>query len=210
VTAALFDFDGIIADTEPLSWAAWRQVLASSGYAIVDEDIAACTGTNSQDTYAYFSGKTALPPFREVVDAVDELRHRSYETDLFAYPDAVAAIQELSMVGVPMAVATSSSRRNLDRKLEVLELTGFFAATVAGDEVARGKPAPDLYAAAVVALGARPRDCLAIEDSEIGADAASAAGVPVMVVDRGLVTVTRYPVVPRIEADLVLRLLGLT
>jgi HAD superfamily hydrolase (TIGR01509 family) len=185
-------------------------VLASSGYAIVDEDIAACTGTNSQDTYAYFSGKAALPPFREVVDAVDELRHRSYDTDLFAYPDAVAALQELSMVGVPMAVATSSSRRNLDRKLEVLELTEYFAATVAGDEVARGKPAPDLYAAAVAALGARPRDCLAIEDSEIGADAASAAGVPVMVVDRGLVTVTRYPVVPRIEADLVLRLLGLT
>ncbi|MGD2051590.1 MAG: HAD family phosphatase [Acidimicrobiia bacterium] len=206
----LFDFDGVIADTEPLSWAAWREVMAASGYQIVAEDVAACTGTNSRDTYAHFSAKVRLPPFREVVEAVDELRHRSYETDLFAYPDAVATIGELSMVGVPMAVATSSSRRNLDRKLEVLELAGFFAATVAGDEVPRGKPAPDLYAAAVEAVGARARDCLAVEDSEIGADAASAAGVPVMVVDRGLVTVTRYPVVPRIEADLVLRLLGLT
>jgi len=210
VTAALFDFDGVIADTEPLSWAAWQQVLGSSGYALADEDIAACTGTNSADTYAYFSAKVTLPPYREVVEAVDELRHRSYLTDLFAYPDAIAALRELSMVGVPMAVASSSSRRNLDRKLEVLELTGYFAATVAGDEVARGKPAPDLYASAVRAIGSRPRDCLAIEDTEIGADAASAAGVPVLVVDRGLVAVTRYPVVPRIEADLVLRLLGLT
>ncbi len=210
MTAVLFDFDGVIADTEPLSWSAWRQVLAASAYTLDDDDVVACTGTNSQDTYAYFSGKVALPPYREVVDAVDELRHQSYLTDLFAYPDAIAAIRDLSMVGVRMAVVTSSSRRNLDRKLEVLELAGYFVATVAGDEVARGKPAPDLYAAAVRAVGSRPEACLAVEDTEIGADAATAAGVPVMVVGRGLVAVTRYPVVPRIEADLVLRRLGMT
>jgi HAD superfamily hydrolase (TIGR01509 family) len=210
VTAVLFDFDGVIADTEPLSWSAWRRVLAGHGYVVMDDDIRRCTGTNSRDTYAHFSSRATLPAYEEVVAAVDELRWESYLTDLVVYPDAIATIRDLSMVGVPMAVATSSSRRNLDRKLEVLELAGYFVATVAGDEVAHGKPAPDLYRAAVKAVGSRPQACLAIEDTEIGADAATAAGVPVIVVERGLIDVTRYPAVSRIEADLVLRRLGTT
>lgn len=210
MTAVLFDFDGVIADTEALSWSAWRRVLATHDYAVVDEDVERCTGTNSRDTYAHFAPKATLPAYEQVLEAVDELRWQSYLTDLVAYPDAIATIQDLTMVGVRLAVATSSSRRNLDRKLEVLELGGYFAATVAGDEVRRGKPAPDLYQAAARAVGSRPQSCLAIEDTAIGADAATAAGVPVMVVDRGLVDVTRYPTVSRLEADLVLRRLGMT
>ena len=84
---------------------------------------------------------------------------------------------ELHERGVPLAVASSSPRARLDRTLARTGLADAFAATVAGDEVARGKPAPDMFLAVAEALGVGPDDCTAVEDSGPGVAAALAAGM---------------------------------
>lgn len=208
MNGVVFDFDGVLADSEPLSWQAWRQVLAPLGIPVSNEDITACTGTTSRDTYDHFARFGDLPSYEAVLADVDEWRRSRYPTELQLFPDAVNAVRVLAMHGVPLAVASSSSRRNLDLKLEVLDLGRYFEVTVAGDEVVRGKPAPDLYAAAVAGLGIDAATSVAVEDTTIGADAAAAAGLRTVIVDRMGLASGSHTVVSEVDPDLLLLWLG--
>jgi len=208
VNGVVFDFDGVLADSEPISWQAWADVLAPHGIEISEQDVIACSGTTSRDTYAHFAPRGDLPEYQHVLTAVDERRRYAYKTNLRSFPDAVNAVQGLAMVGVPLAVASSSSRFNLNAKMEVLGLRRYFDFTVAGDEVPRGKPSPDLYRAAVEALGIDPATSLAVEDTVIGADSAAAAGLRTVIVNRtGLATVV-HPTVSEVDPDMLLLWLG--
>lgn len=208
MNGVVFDFDGVLADSEAISWRAWRDVLANVGVDVTDDDILACTGTNSRDTYAHFLPRGELPAYADVLVAVDERRRSRYPTELRPFPDAVNAAQALAMMGVPLAIASSSSRVNLDLKLEVLGLGRYFDFTVAGDEVANGKPAPDLYAMAVRELGIEPSTSIAVEDTAIGADSAAAAGLRTVIVNRMGMDTGLHPVVSEVDSDLLLLWLG--
>ncbi|MDJ0498062.1 MAG: HAD family phosphatase [Acidimicrobiia bacterium] len=210
MNGVVFDFDGVLADSEPLSWNAWREVLLPHGIDVSDDDVLACTGTNSKDTYAYFAARGELPPYGEVLAAVDEHRRSRYPAELQGFPDAINAAQALALVGVPLAIATSSSRRNLDLKLEVLGLGRYFDATVAGDEVPNGKPEPDLYREAVRRVGILPGTSLAVEDTRIGADAAAAAGLRTVIVNRMGLDTGMHPTISEVDPDLLLLWLGRT
>lgn len=208
MNGVVFDFDGVLADSEPISWAAWQDVLRPAGIEITDQDILSCTGTNSRDTYAHFYRRGHLPPYEDVLVAVDECRRARYPTDLRPFPDAVNAAQALAMVGVPLAIASSSSRFNLDMKLDVLGLGRYFEVTVAGDEVPYGKPAPDLYEVAIRELGIDAGTSVAVEDTAIGADAAAAAGLRTVIVNRMGLPTGQHPVVSEVDPDLLLLWLG--
>lgn len=208
MNGVVFDFDGVLADSEPLSWNAWADVLAPYGVTIDETDVVACTGTTSRDTHAHFSERATLPPYPEVLAAVDAHRRRAYATDLKGFADAIEAVRALAMVGVPMAIASSSSRINLDMKLTALDLGRYFDITVAGDEVANGKPAPDLYRTAVARLGIEASSSMAIEDTAVGADAAAAAGLRTVIVNRMGLPTGSHPVISEVDADLLLLWLG--
>ncbi|MGA9595787.1 MAG: HAD family phosphatase [Acidimicrobiia bacterium] len=204
----VFDFDGVLADSEPLAWRAWAEVLAPYGVVIDDAAVAACTGVTSRDTHAYFAARAEIPRFSEVSGEVDARSRAAFPKELGSFPDAVEAVRQLSMVGIPLAVASSSSRANLDLKLDVLDLSRYFEVTVAGDEVARGKPAPDLYRVAVQRLGIDPGTSIAVEDTAIGADAAAAAGLRTVIVNRSNLPTGSHPVVSEVDGDLLLLWLG--
>ncbi len=95
-------------------------------------------------------------------------------------PGALDLIAALRAASVPFALCSNSPRRVVDAALRGSGLTGTFAVTIAGDEVATGKPAPDPYLAAAAGLGVDPRLCVAIEDSPTGAASARAAGMRVL------------------------------
>ena len=208
MNGVVFDFDGVLADSESISWQAWVDVLRPHGVDVSEADIAACTGTNSRDTYAHFRSEGGLPSYTEVLAAVDERRRSRYPSELRPFPDAANAAQALAMVGVPLAIASSSSRFNLDLKLEVLGLERYFDVTVAGDEVARGKPAPDLYLAAVAALKIDAASSVAVEDTKVGADSAAAAGLRTVIVNRMGMATGLHPTVSEVDPDLLLLWLG--
>jgi len=202
MNAVVFDCDGVLVDSEPISERAWTEVLALHGHTPEADDFRATRGLTSLDTYRHLAARFALPGAAEVVAAVDEARWREYDRGLAVFPDAFEAVRHLAMVGVRLGVASSSARHNLDRKLEIAGLARYFEFVVSGTEVARGKPAPDLYLAAARGLGVAPAACLAVEDAVAGADSASSAGMRVVMVDRGVGTVdSRYAITSELDAE---------
>ena len=120
---------------------------------------------------------------RAQFDAVYEAQDRSIRDRLPALPGVEDLIDALRVVGVPLGVASSSSRAWLDRHLDRLDLAHHFGAIVGADLVGGvGKPAPDVYLKACADLGADPRRSVALEDSANGATAARAAGMFVVAV----------------------------
>jgi HAD superfamily hydrolase (TIGR01509 family) len=184
VGAVVFDCDGVLADTEPHSRAAWLAVLAALEHPAGTDDVLRCTGIGYPGCYELLAAIAPLPD-PDVVwrSLLDELVV-SFAGGLHRYPDAVAAVEGLVVRGIPVAVASSSPRERLDLTLAAIGVAGRFDTTVAGDEVAASKPAPDVYLEAARRLGVPPRACVAVEDSGPGAAAASAAGMRVVGVAR--------------------------
>jgi HAD superfamily hydrolase (TIGR01509 family) len=184
IQAVVFDCDGVLVDSEPLADEIWARVLSSFGYEMTVADGEVCRGTSEATTYEHFAGRAALPPFNEYMALIDAIRVPVYEERLVAFDDAVATVRELAAHGVTMAVASSSRRHALEGKLALTGLDRYFDTIVGGDEVARGKPAPDVYIEAARRLGVRPSDCLAIEDADLGAESADAAGMRTIMILR--------------------------
>jgi HAD superfamily hydrolase (TIGR01509 family) len=184
VRPIVFDCDGVLVDSEELSWRAWRTVAGRHGVAISDEDVARLTGRTVAECHAALADRGPLPTIEAFSEELAEVMHAQLEAHLQAFEDAVDALDALAG-RVPMAVASSSYRDRLDLSLRATGLADHFDASVAGDEVAHGKPAPDLFVEAASRLGVDPADCLAVEDSPPGVASAVAAGMTVVAVERG-------------------------
>jgi HAD superfamily hydrolase (TIGR01509 family) len=184
MTAVIFDCDGTLVDSEPLARAAWEHALVPYGYTVTEEDVEAGVGLPFPSVYAYFAERVPLPDHDVVWTAFSTELFHLIDTQLVRFEDAIAAARELRARGVPVAVASSSPRERLHRTLGRAGLLGAFDVTVAGDEVARGKPAPDMFLLAAKRLGVEPRACVVIEDSPPGVQAGRAAGMVTLAVCR--------------------------
>ena len=182
--AVVFDCDGTLVDSEPLSRRAWERALAPYGYHVTDEDLAACVGRSYPHTHGHFASRAPLPGADAFWPAYSGELFSLLDAELRPFPDALSAVAQLRERGIAIAVASSSARERLERTLARAGLGDSFAATVAGDEVARGKPAPDMFLAAAEKLGVAPARCVAVEDSVPGVQSALAAGMTVVAVAR--------------------------
>jgi beta-phosphoglucomutase-like phosphatase (HAD superfamily) len=185
--AVVFDCDGVLVDSEPHSANAWVAALGRYGHRVTPADVAACTGLGYAATYARLAAvdpEVRLPAPEVLAPEVVAALAASFDRGLTVFPDAAACVTTLAFEGVPLAVASTSRRDRLDLTLERSGLGRYFQATVAGDEVAQGKPAPDVYLATAARLGLWPADCIAVEDTGHGAAAAVAAGMRVIGVAR--------------------------
>ncbi len=203
VNAVVFDCDGVLVDSEPIADEVWALVLAERGYTMTAEDAVACLGTSEPTTYAYYARRADVLPYEEHMAAIDEIRIPVYEERLEVFPDAFDTVRSLAAQGIPMAVASSSRRPDLDSKLALTGLDRYFDAFVGGDEVEHGKPAPDVYLEAARRLGVSPSDCIAIEDAEHGAAAAVAAGMRAVMVRRNGSISPSHATVSEVTADLI-------
>ncbi len=185
-SAVVFDMDGLMLDTERIARRAWDLALGERGLAITPE------------VYLRVVGRP-MPAVREVflealgaglpIDAVIE-RKRGLMEKIFmregvpVKPGLEALLAGLRRRSVPVAVASSTFRKDVLHRLFLAGLGDRFGVVVGGDEAARGKPAPDLFLEACRRLALPPADCVVLEDSEAGVRAAHAAGaMPVMVPD---------------------------
>lgn len=185
--AVIFDFDGLIVDTE---WAIYESAVAAfaaHGHALTVEAWSTIIGTNSDVDEAWWenlceaAGVTGFD--RALFDAAYAAQDRSIRDVLPALPGVNELVHQLAAHGVAMGVASSSSRAWLDRHIGRLELTSHFGTLVGADLVGGvGKPAPDVYLRACADLGANPHRSVALEDSAHGATAAKAAGMAVVAV----------------------------
>jgi len=176
--AVIFDCDGTLVDSEPLARTAWERSLAPYGYAIDDAEYAGLIGLPYPKVHGFFAGRIAgLAAPDAFWDAYSGALFELIDTALEPFEDALETVRDLRALDVTVAVASSSPRARLDRTLARAGLTAAFAVTVAGDEVARGKPAPDMFLAAAERLGVAPERCAVIEDSPPGVAAGLAAGM---------------------------------
>jgi HAD superfamily hydrolase (TIGR01509 family) len=184
LAAVLFDMDGLMFDTERLLYEAWQRAMADFGYQASEEVFLASVGTTVASTNQLL--RAAYGPDFPLEDTNGRTGDYIWqEVDVRGAPlkpGLLALLDFLEACGILKAVASSSERATIDRLLGSVDLLRRFAVTVAGDEVAHGKPAPDIFLLAASRLGVDPAQCLVLEDSEPGARAARSAGMAVIIV----------------------------
>jgi HAD superfamily hydrolase (TIGR01509 family) len=174
--AVLWDLDGTVVDTEPFWDRANAELVAAHGGRWTRDDALAVVGSDLLDAAAYVRRECGvdLDPVEIVTTVIARVAEQMAGAPPWQ-PGVLALLAELRAAAVPSVLVTMSWRPLVDRVVELLP-PGTFAATVAGDEVPRGKPHPDPYLAAAAAVGVEPSSCLAIEDSPTGIASARAAG----------------------------------
>jgi HAD superfamily hydrolase (TIGR01509 family) len=180
--AVLFDLDGVIVDSES-AWAeAKHDLVDEAGGSWKPEATRAMLGMSSPEWSRYLRDELGVPlSVEEISAAVVATLERRYRESLPLIPGAVDAVRRIAE-GWQLGLASSSNREIIDLVLEHAGLTDAFAVTVSSEEVARGKPAPDVYLEAARRLGVDPARCVAIEDSSNGLRSAAAAGAAVVAI----------------------------
>lgn len=180
----VFDMDGVIIDSEPL-WAKARQDLVRDvGGRWLPEAATAMMGVSSAVWSVYMRDRLRVPLTAPEIRAEVITRMIGlYRRSLPVIPGALHAVRAVAGRW-RTGVASGSDRVLLDTVLSVTGLDACVAATVAGEEVAEGKPSPIIYQEACRRLGVAPRACLAVEDSGAGISSALAAGMKVIAIPR--------------------------
>ena len=187
IRAIVFDFDGVIANSEPLHFRAYRDVLAQSDVTL-----------DEQDYYARYLGYDDLGAFRQIGldrsiawsrgELADLVRRKAIlmeeleRTHSVLFDGAADAVRRLAGAR-PLAIASGALRGEIERVLRREDLSRYFAAVVGAEDTPASKPAPDPYLKAVELLShatgtaLHPAECLAIEDSRWGLESARTAGL---------------------------------
>jgi HAD superfamily hydrolase (TIGR01509 family) len=182
IDAVVFDMDGVLIDSEQL-WDEVRRELARERDRPWPESATRdMMGMSSPEWSRYMHDVVGLPePPEEINREVVERMLRRYAEGPPWLPGAVEAVRRTAERW-PLGLASSSNRELIDAVLEAGGLSGLFRVTVSSEEVARGKPAPDVYLEAARRLGVAPERAAAIEDSHNGIRSAKAAGMRVVAI----------------------------
>lgn len=173
--AVVFDLDGVLIESEQVWDEAREQLVCERGGTWDDSATTDMMGMSSTEWSSYMHDRLGVPMTPdEINDDVVRRVAAKYEEHLPLLPHAVETVRELGERW-PLGVASSSNRPIIDLVLERAGLRACFAAVVSSEEVANGKPAPDVYLAAARELGVDPAECAAIEDSTNGIKSAVAA-----------------------------------
>jgi len=178
IRAIVFDFDGLILDTEVPEFQSWQAIYQAHGCTLPLAVWATCIGTTDAfDPYAYLEEQLGRAVDREAV----QRQHRQQGDTLIAaqavLPGVHDYIAEARLLGLQLGVASSSSHAWVNGHLTRLALSQHFVCIKCRDDVPRPKPDPALYQAALAALGVRPEEAIALEDSPHGIAAAKRAGL---------------------------------
>ena len=179
--AILFDFDGVLADTEPVHCACWAEAVRRFGIDLDWETYRGIgIGASDQDLVEFMARRAGPPVTPAQLLAEHPAKQRLFANRMLADPPIPAAICELikSLDGIKLAVVTSSFRSEIDPVLERAGLRPYLATMVAGDDVPNLKPAPDPYRLAAKRLQINAP--LVVEDSDAGVASGRAAGFDVL------------------------------
>ncbi|WP_175690361.1 HAD family hydrolase [Burkholderia anthina] len=183
-SAALFDMDGLLVDSERTIMNTWIDVSNAHGVVLTEIDYLQIVGRS------FAEGQVILARLIGNPDTFDAVRTRVREQLAAPEPHpkfplksgALALLETLAQAGIPCAVASSSARDVIRARLDAVGVLPFFRAIAGGDEVSRGKPDPAVYRLAAERLGVPAHACVAFEDSDFGAQSAAGAGASVVTV----------------------------
>lgn len=180
IEGVIFDMDGVLIDSEPIYFDIEKSTFVHFGAQVEEEEHHTYVGVTLASMFEQVQQRHRLNCTVEdmlsfhVQNVMDVIREHQ---ELRPFDGLVAWLDWLHEAGVPMFVASSSPRALIELILERLELRSYFQGMVSGEEVAHGKPAPDIFLHAAKQLGVTSERCIVIEDSRNGVKAARAAGM---------------------------------
>jgi HAD superfamily hydrolase (TIGR01509 family) len=179
--AVIFDLDGVLVITEALKAQAHEEAVESLGGKVERRFYGSVMGGSHESVRAAFikEGGLAVEP-ENYSQRYGQIYERLLDTDLAVSPGVGDLLEALKQRGYGLAVATSSQQWMVDRIFAKTDISTFFDAVITANDVARHKPAPDAYLAALDRLGTTAESALVFEDSEVGVAAAVAAGIRVI------------------------------
>ena len=174
--AYLFDCDGTIADSMPLHYVAWKKTLAENNCDFPETLFYEWGGIPTDKIVALLNEKHGLNMPVEHVVTTKESRFYDLLPTLKAIPEVLEHIDD-KHGRIPFAVVSGGTRESVSKTLTILGLLDRFPTLVCADDYTRGKPDPEAYLMAAAQLGVAPEKCLVFEDTELGIQAAKAAGM---------------------------------
>jgi HAD superfamily hydrolase (TIGR01509 family) len=182
IEAVVFDLDGVLLQSEEV-WDSVREGYVRELGGRYDEEVQrAMMGMSAPEWSRYLKEEAGVPGDPETINRdVVERMLEAYRRELPLLPGAVEAVRRTA-AAFPLALASSSNREVFEAVLELAGIADCFRATVSSEDVARGKPAPDVYLEAARRLGVAPERCAAVEDSHAGIRSAKSAGMRVVAI----------------------------
>jgi HAD superfamily hydrolase (TIGR01509 family) len=182
IEAVVFDLDGLLIETEEIWDEVREEIVRERGARWTETAQRDMMGMSSTEWSRYMHEALGVPDAPERInELVVERMAERYRSSLPLLPGAVEAVQRIA-ARWPLGLAFSSNRPLIELVLDVAGLAPHFQAVVSSEEVARGKPAPDVYLEAAARLGVDPSRAAAVEDSEAGIRSATAAGMRVVAI----------------------------
>jgi HAD superfamily hydrolase (TIGR01509 family) len=180
--AIIFDMDGLLVDTERTTRQIWQAATADCGFVLSDELYLTFIGLGEEEAEAVLASRFGdgftVSAFRE--NRIARMRDLNAAGGAPFKSGAREILAWVATLGIPIGLATSSRLEEVHERLGAA--TDLLTTITTRDNVRRGKPSPDIYLAAAESLGVEPAECLAVEDSFAGIRAATAAGMPVLMV----------------------------
>ncbi|MGR9099780.1 MAG: HAD family hydrolase [Gammaproteobacteria bacterium] len=182
--AVILDMDGLVLDTESTYRAAWARAALDFGHHLTEEFLLSLVGLHYEEVEARLvgvcGGNLQLERFREI--SAHYWRNHVRENGLEVMPGFHRLLAAIRSLNLPYCLATNSLRRNAEECLDIAAVRHFFPLIVTRDQVERAKPSPDVFFKAAEMMNISVSQCLVVEDSSVGIEAALRAGaIPVMV-----------------------------
>lgn len=202
IKAVVFDMDGVLIDAREWHYEALNRALGLLGYEITRyEHLSTFDGLPTRRKLQMLTVERGLPAeLHSFLNSLKQQYTLEYVATrckpVFQHQYALARLKD---AGYRLGVASNSVRRTVDEMMERSDLMQFLDVVVSNEDVARGKPDPEMYVKAMASLGVAPEETLVVEDNENGVKAATAAGAHVLVVD-GPDDVALDPILARVAA----------
>lgn len=193
--AVIWDVDGVLLDSGEQHRQAWEALARENGFPYSDADFWATFGMRNADIIPQLFGVHEPERVAALGTRKEELYREKLAASAAPLPGAVELLAALHAAGYRQAIGSSAPPANIELILALLGIGPYLDAVVSGEEVARGKPAPDIFLTAARRLGVPPAQCLVIEDAVAGVRAAHAGGMKCLAVLRA-----GQPPAPGLEA----------
>jgi beta-phosphoglucomutase family hydrolase len=176
--AVIFDMDGVIAETEHAHIVAEKQTMLKYGIKISEDELHEYTGTTAKVMFTSLIKKHRLDTtFDRIFKEKEEILFKLLEEDVQPTKGVIDLLRKLRKMKVKLAVASSSHKRMIEYVLKKLEIIDFFDSIVGAEDIDRSKPDPEIFLISAKRLNVKPEECIVVEDSKLGVEAAKKAGM---------------------------------
>lgn len=174
----IWDLDGVIVDSAPFHFEAWRKFTAARGRVFTHEDFRRTFGMKNEDILVCIFGEQLERGLLETwSDEKEEGFRQLIQGKVKPFPGVLTLVSNFDAAGYKQAVASSTPLKNIHLILDALTITACFSTIISGEEVTRGKPDPEAFLKAAKRMFLAPDKCLVIEDAAAGIEAAKKAGM---------------------------------